>query len=63
MNAPLSVPNPMSNTSSGQVPAFPLGLAAAGEQLEIVGLRGGAGLEKRLAAMGLRPGSRFEVRV
>lgn len=41
--------------------AFPLALAAAGEQVEVIALRGGEGLQRRLAAMGLHPGSRCEV--
>ncbi len=40
---------------------FPLALAVVGERLEIAGLRSGEGVERRLAAMGLRPGSRCEV--
>lgn len=41
--------------------AFPLGLAAAGECVRIAEICGGEGMTKRLDAMGLRPGSEFEV--
>lgn len=40
--------------------AFPLGLAALGETLEIVAVHGGERLIKRLEAMGLRPGTRLQ---
>lgn len=41
--------------------AFPLGLAAVGETLEIQSFRSGMEMEKRLAAMGLRPGTLCQV--
>ena len=47
--------------SSGQEASFPLALAAAGERVRIVELAGGRGMARRLDAMGLRPGSEFEV--
>jgi len=40
--------------------AFPLALAATGENLEIVALDGGERMTRRLEAMGLRPGTRLE---
>ncbi len=48
-------------TGTAAPAAFPLALAAPGEQVEVVALRGGEGLQRRLAAMGLHPGSRCEV--
>lgn len=44
-----------------QAGGFPLALAAAGERVRIVEVNGGAGLAKRLDAMGLRLGSEFQV--
>lgn len=41
--------------------AFPLGLAAVSETLEIQGFRSGMDMVKRLAAMGLRPGTLCQV--
>lgn len=41
--------------------AFPLSLAAVGETVEVDSFRSGLEMEKRLAAMGLRPGVACEV--
>lgn len=41
--------------------SFPLALASDGERVRVVELGGGAGMSRRLEAMGLRPGSEFEV--
>lgn len=40
---------------------MPLAMARAGEIVEVVTLRGSLGLQRRLAEMGLSPGSRFRV--
>jgi Fe2+ transport system protein FeoA len=40
---------------------MPLTIARSGETLELVSVRGGLGLQRRLAEMGLGPGSRFVV--
>jgi len=40
---------------------MPLALARPGETVELVDVRGGRGLQRRLAEIGLRPGSRFWV--
>mgnify|MGYP000007181025 CR=1 FL=1 len=40
---------------------MPLAMARSGETLELVNVRGGLGLQHRLAEMGLGPGSRFVV--
>lgn len=55
-----NVQDPPSTSGHGPA-AFPLALAAAGEPLEIASVRGGEGLQRRLAAMGLYPGCVCEV--
>ena len=40
---------------------MPLAMARPGEMVELVSVRGGMGLHRRLAEMGLGPGSRFTV--
>ncbi|MDI6775490.1 MAG: FeoA family protein [Verrucomicrobiota bacterium] len=40
---------------------MPLAIAGSGETLELVDVHGGLGLRRRLAEMGLGPGSRFTV--
>lgn len=40
---------------------MPLAMARRGETVELVDVRGGRGLQHRLAEMGLGPGSRFAV--
>jgi ferrous iron transport protein A len=47
----------MSNSSS-----FPLAMAEEGERVRVVALMGGAGLDRRLAEMGLNPGTEVSVR-
>jgi ferrous iron transport protein A len=47
----------MYNSSS-----FPLTMAEEGEQVRVVALMGGAGLDRRLAEMGLNPGTELSVR-
>jgi len=42
-------------------PLMPLAMARPGETVEMVDVRGGLGLHRRLAEMGLAPGSRFTV--
>lgn len=42
--------------------AFPLIMAADGERVRIVALRGGAGLDKRMTEMGLNVGAELTVR-
>ena len=39
----------------------PLGLVAPGEEVTLVGVRGGVGIRRRLVAMGLNPGSRVRL--
>jgi len=45
----------------GAQPLMPLAMARPGETVELVDVRGGLGLQRRLAEMGLGPGSRFTV--
>jgi len=40
---------------------MPLAMAQPGETVELVDVRGGLGLQRRLAEMGLGPGSQFTV--
>ena len=40
---------------------MPLSSARPGDRVEVVAVRGGAGLQSRLADMGLGPGARFRV--
>ena len=40
---------------------MPLAMARPGETVELVDVRGGLGLQRRLADMGLGQGSRFQV--
>jgi Fe2+ transport system protein FeoA len=40
---------------------MPLAQVGVGETIELVSVRGGLGLQRRLAEMGLGPGSRFQV--
>jgi Fe2+ transport system protein FeoA len=40
---------------------MPLAMARPGETVELVDVHGGLGLQRRLAEMGLGPGSRFAV--
>jgi Fe2+ transport system protein FeoA len=40
---------------------MPLAMARPGEAVELVNVRGGMGLQRRLAEIGLGPGSRFTV--
>jgi Fur family ferric uptake transcriptional regulator len=47
--------------SAASQPRIPLALARPGESVELVAVRGGAGLQRRLAEMGLGKGSRFAV--
>ncbi|MFW6106995.1 MAG: FeoA family protein [bacterium] len=47
--------------SAGSQPVMPLAMARRGETVELVDVRGGRGLHRRLAEMGLGPGSRFVV--
>lgn len=42
--------------------SFPLTLAEEGERVRVVALMGGAGLDRRLAEMGLNPGTELSVR-
>ena len=46
---------------AGPQPRMPLAMARPGETVELVDVRGGLGLQRRLAEMGLGPGSRFTV--
>ena len=46
---------------AGSQPVMPLALARPGETVELVDVRGGLGLQRRLADIGLGPGSRFQV--
>lgn len=46
---------------AGSQPAMPLTMARPGETVELVDVRGGPGLQRRLAELGLGPGSRFAV--
>ena len=55
-----TIPLPATESRAPAV-AFSLGLAAVGETLEIQGFRSGMEMEKRLAAMGLRPGTQCQV--
>lgn len=41
--------------------AMPLAMAKEGEIVEVVGMRGGLGLERKLANMGLTPGVKIRV--
>ena len=41
--------------------AMPLAMARAGEVVTVVGVRGGWGLQRRLADMGLTPGVRIRL--
>lgn len=41
--------------------AMPLAMARAGEVVTVVGIRGGWGLQRRLADMGLTPGVRIRL--
>ena len=45
----------------GAQPLMPLAMVRPGETVELVDVRGGLGLQRRLAEMGLGPGSRFTV--
>ena len=45
----------------GSQPVMPLAMARPGETVELVDVRGGRGLQRRLAEMGLGSGSRFAV--
>jgi len=40
---------------------MPLTMAGPGETVELLNVRGGLGLQRRLAEMGLGPGSRFRI--
>jgi Fe2+ transport system protein FeoA len=51
----------MADPPSGSQPVMPLAMARPGETVELVDVRGGLGLQRRLAEMGLGPGSRFTV--
>ncbi len=53
-------PNEQTSPES-PAPAMPLSLAAEGNEVELVGVDGGAGMVHRLAEMGLMPGARFRV--
>ena len=46
---------------SGSQPLMPLAMARPGQTVYLVDVRGGLGLQRRLAEMGLGPGSRFTV--
>jgi len=49
------------NDSGISLPAMPLTLAAAGQQVILVRVQGGHRFQHRLAEMGLTPGVRFRV--
>jgi len=51
----------MVDPPAGAQPPMPLAMARPGEMVELVSVRGGMGLHRRLAEMGLGPGSRFTV--
>jgi ferrous iron transport protein A len=42
--------------------SFPLTMAEEGERVRVVALAGGSGLDRRLAEMGLNPGTELSVR-
>ena len=56
-----SVAGNMADSPPGSQPLMPLAMARPGETVELVDVRGGLGLQRRLAEMGLGPGSRFTV--
>jgi len=43
------------------MPPIPLAMAMPGELVEVIGLRAGWGLQRRLADMGLLPGTQIRV--
>ena len=51
----------MADPPAGSKPVMPLAMARPGEMVELVDVRGGRGLQRRLAEMGLGPGSPFTV--
>jgi len=53
--------NNVAGPPAGARPVVPLAMARPGETVELVDVRGGLGLQRRLAEMGLGPGSRFVV--
>lgn len=61
MLLPMPSAPPPATEGRARAAAFPLSLAAVGETVEIDSFRSGLEMEKRLAAMGLRPGSVCEV--
>jgi len=57
----LSHQPPAPTASGSREPLMPLSCARPGETVEMVTCRGGLGLQRRLAEMGLGAGSRFVV--
>lgn len=51
----------MIEKSNPSIRSFPLSMAVEGDQVRIVMHRGGEGLDKRLASMGLQIDSRVEI--
>lgn len=47
--------------AAGATPAMPLSMCRAGDDVELAEVRGGEGVRRHLADMGLAPGSRFTV--
>ncbi len=50
------------NANNSDTQAFPLAMAAEAERVRVVALRGGPGLTRRVAEMGLNVGSEVVVR-
>jgi len=53
--------NEQMNTESPDSPPIPLSFVRNGQEVELVAVRGGHGMQHRLAEMGLLPGARFTV--